>query len=174
MYDFYSELKELTKSPTAQNYLALRQKLISCDSYDPYSYVFEQVWEHMRRARFVQAVDLLTEKMPNLVLSPRAHQCLSYAFHELNDETREVEESCFSLACLRGIENTGHGTKESPYQITLITDEHDLLKHFGLTVDAQELIQEDGKTFDVMISFGHPPLYFDITALLSGLHALPE
>jgi hypothetical protein len=168
-----AEPKELLaaflKEPTKESYLRLFEAVTSAPSYNPYSRDLDEATDLMSAKKHREAQEKLEKAMPNLLLSPRAHQFASIAAKGLGDDKKAESERDTAAACLKGILLTGDGSGERPYLVTRVSDEYDLLRHLKKGKKAQSLRQKDGKSYDVMSCADGSEVWFDITAMFGQL-----
>ena len=159
----HKETVQFIQSPNKETYVALREKVIASDDFDPYSREIETAGELFDQQKINEAGDILREAMPNLILSAFAHQFLGLIFHKLGDEEGADMEIIIGDACIEGILATGDGSESAPYLILRTTDEGDILKHFGKEGRLRSLVQKDGKYFDVLQCTDDSEYWFDVT-----------
>ena len=164
----------LITEPSADNYRVLHAAVVGHPDYAPYDDVLEQASELLEGEREQQAVtsvaalEVLKEAMPNLLLSPRAHMLKAYIHRTRGEGEAEEMEIMFASACIRGILATGNGSELRPYLITRVSDEYDVAQALERTLEEQQLIKRNDRSFDVwQTDVG--PLWFDVTDALQTL-----
>ncbi len=163
------DLVEFTMSPDRDSYLALREKVIASEAYQPYSNELETAGEFYEQGQVEEARDVLQNAMPNLLLSPRAHHLLSILFSKLGDEKSAQFEFFFGDACLEGILATGDGSADKPYLVVRTSDEYDVLEHLGKQLSMQGLTADEEKHLDVIKCQDGTQYVFDITEAYNQL-----
>ncbi len=154
---------QFVKTPDRESYFAIRDYIIQCDEYDPYSDEFQTAGELYEQGQLEEAQDALRKTMPNLMLSPRAHNMLGFLHHKLgNDEAAQLE-LVIEDACLTGIRTSGEGTRDAPFIVTRTSDEHDLIHHMGKQLKLQSFNSQDESHFDLIECTDGSEYWFDIT-----------
>jgi len=168
-----AEPKELfeafLKEPTKESYLRVFEAVASAPSYNPYSRDLDEATDLMKDKKHKEAQEKLEKAMPNLLLSPRAHQFASIAAKGLGDDKKAESERDAAAACLKGILLTGDGSADRPYLVTRVSDEYDLLRHLKKGKKAQSLRNKDGKSYDVIDCADGSQVWFDITVVFGRL-----
>lgn len=157
------------KSPDRDSWLAVREGIVTSGAYNPYSDEMALAGDLMMAGRHAAAVEKLTAAMPNLLLSPSAHQMLAVSYEELRDEASAAAERKAAQACLTGLLATGAGSQDSPWQVSRPSDEYDVLAHLEKRMQQQELRNDQGRSFDLMECEDGTQLWFDITTPFAAL-----
>jgi hypothetical protein len=157
-------LIQYMENPSKESYLRLRRMLLDNNDYNPYSADLYKISELIQRNMFQQALNKIIQSMINLMLSPRAHMFASIAYMKLGQERECQKAKNLYKACLSGILSTGDGSKEKPYLVTSVSDEHDVLSAMEKEFVSQSVTKEQkGKRYDVFELTDGTRLYFDIT-----------
>lgn len=156
-------LLALSENPTRENYLDLYRAVVSRPEYDPYSTELNQVIELLQAERASQAGEVLSQAMPNLILSPRAHHIASQVYEKMGDAQAAAAEKALVSVCLRGIMASGEGTPESPYVVARVSDERDLAAYLDHKVEGSSLHARDDRFLDALHLADGEQLWFDIT-----------
>jgi len=157
------------QSPDAYNYRQLFTAITESESYDPHSDPLEEVGKLHSEGKTEEALEMLSEAFPNLLLSPTAHQIAGFLHHKLGNEDGANMEMMISRACLEGILASGDGTQESPFEVLRVSDEYDLLQFLEKEMESQSLTEVDGRHFDVMQCKDGSEYWFDISASMNKL-----
>jgi hypothetical protein len=162
--DFMTLTMEFMKKPTREYYLALQKSIITDENFSTNTKIIGDALELYEQEKYDEAQKKLKETTPSLFLSPRAN-VLSAKIAEKQGDKKGAEFSFnFANKCLQGILSTGDGSEKSPYIVTLVEDEYDLLRmHFDKEVDTQFFRQEKGKAYDIIKCTDGTTLWFDIT-----------
>ncbi|MDF1751374.1 MAG: DUF4919 domain-containing protein [Verrucomicrobiales bacterium] len=154
------------KNPTLDNFRSLRTAFISDKQFDPYSDELDGVGRLVHEARYEEAVNLIRKHLlPGYLLSPSAHMNLSIALGKLGkDDDAKVEKKIAGLL-LSGIEMTGDGTPQAPFQVTRISDEYDYLAAYQLGFRQQSLEELNQRRLDRLELDNGKAVYFDVTDL---------
>ena len=86
------------------------------------------------------------------------------AAEQAGDAERGAFERDFAQACLRGILASGDGSRASPYRVTHVADEYDVLEAKGKDFAEQRQISGDDGVFDLITCGDGTQLWFDVTA----------
>ncbi|MCH5372941.1 MAG: DUF4919 domain-containing protein, partial [Planctomycetes bacterium] len=130
---------EFIRNPSPASYLKLRRWFIATDAYDPYNDDLLDIAQMVHEGRYDEAASALDRSMPNLQLSPRAHQLAAVAAEHAGDTSRAHAERLAASACVEGIISTGDGTRQRPYLVTRTSDEYDILGALGKQLRLQTL-----------------------------------
>lgn len=146
--------------PTKENFLELRNEVINHEDYNPYSNDWNQLTDLLDAERFEEAIEFNTV---NLLLSPRAHLYKQYALEKLGNQQHAGIEGMIAHYLMDGIEMTGNGSIESPYLVTSVTDERDMLMRWDEEFASQALTHSNNQSFDIITTASGKEYYFDIT-----------
>ncbi|RLJ23538.1 uncharacterized protein DUF4919 [Chryseobacterium sp. 7] len=156
----YEKVFEFLTDPTKETFLKCRELVISNPEYDPYSEDLESIQDLLNEGKFEEVIRY---NNVNILLSPRAHIYKYFAYKELGDEKGRNIEMTIAQIIFECLEKTGDGTKDSPYIITRISDERDLVRHHLDKQDvSQKLVRDEDKIMDVLTLDDGTHLYFDI------------
>ena len=156
----YEKVFEFLTDPTKETFLKCRELVINDPEYDPYSEDIENIQDLLNEGKFEEVVQYVNV---NILLSPRAHIYKYFAYKELGDEKGKNIEMTIAQIIFECLEKTGAGTKESPYIITRISDERDLVRHHLNKQDvSQNLVKDGDKIMDALTLDDGTQLYFDI------------
>ncbi|MFS4430764.1 DUF4919 domain-containing protein [Chryseobacterium sp. S90] len=156
----YEKVFEFLTDPTKETFLKCRELVINDPEYDPYSEDIENIQNLLNEGKFEEVIQYVNV---NILLSPRAHIYKYFAYKELGDEKGRNIEMTIAQIIFECLEKTGDGTKESPYIITRISDERDLVRHHLNKQDvSQNLVKDGDKIMDILTLDDGTQLYFDI------------
>lgn len=156
----YEKVFEFLTDPTKETFLKCRELVINDPEYDPYSEDIENIQNLLNEGKFEEVIQYVNV---NILLSPRAHIYKYFAYKELGDEKGRNIEMTIAQIIFECLEKTGDGTKESPYIITRISDERDLVRHHLNKQDvSQNLVKDGDKIMDALTLDDGTQLYFDI------------
>lgn len=163
-------LLQYLRDSNLENFLVLRESLLSFKGYDPYSTELDGIRSTLDKGDFEEAAQMLQDALfPNYFLSPGAHLQLGYVFEELGKPDESEFERMIGFQCFRGIELTGNGSLPKPYLVTRISDEYDVLMLKGLEFKNQKLMEQNDKKIDVVNTKDGQVLYFDVTQVIEML-----
>jgi len=176
------------EKPTKENYLLVLDTLCRHPAYDPYSNELEEVAHLLAERRYQEAKAKLNAAMPNLLLSPRAHNYYRVIAEALGDAQEAQRRDQIAQKCLQGIQATGQVMVEAtggesrqdqppiaPFQVARVSDEYDLLRALGkrARVHSHSLRRIEGRWYDVLRCSDETGqmfyLWFDVTRLMSAL-----
>lgn len=152
-------IKFITET-TKENFISIQNTVISNAEYHPYSDDLSTMENMLDTSKFEDVGDFYTV---NILLSPRAHLYKNYAYEKLNKENEANSELILAQKIMEGLSLTGDGSKQSPYLVTRISDEKDLLSYFQEQFANQKLINDNGRYFDCITCQSGKDIYFDIT-----------
>lgn len=145
---------------TKDKFLASQAIVFSHEDYNPYSDDLNQMEDLLEEGKYEAVVDYSSV---NILLSSKARMYKNYALTKIGDENGAKAELIFSHKILEGIELTGDGTSEAPFQITRISDEFDFLFYLDENYASQTLTTLNNKFFDVITTHSGKKIHFDIT-----------
>lgn len=156
----YEKVFEFLADPTKETFLKCRELVITDPEYDPYSEDIENMQNLLNEGKFDEVIQYVNV---NILLSPRAHIYKYFAYKELGEDKGRSIEMTIAQLIFECLERTGDGTKDSPYIITRISDERDLIRHhFNKQDVSQSLVRDGNKIMDVLTLDDGSQLYFNI------------
>lgn len=163
---FFTFLKE----PTQQNFLAIRQVVLTHPSFDPSSEALESAATKLEAQDWQGFIDDGRALVPGFLLSPRFHLMRSYALKQIGDTESSEMEAAMCMLCFEGIRGTGDGSVENPWLVLRTLDEYDVLEQLGKTPSQQRLLKKNDRTLDRMECEDGGVLWFDITDTFNKLN----
>lgn len=154
------DLFKFINDTTKENFISIQNAVISNSEYHPYSNDLSTVESMLDADKFEDVGDFYNI---NILLSPRAHLYKNYAFEKLNKENEAKSELILAQKIMEGLSLTGDGSKQSPYLVTRISDEKDMLSYFQEQFASQSLINDNSRYFDCITCQSGKDIYFDIT-----------
>ncbi|WP_196887442.1 DUF4919 domain-containing protein [Aureivirga sp. CE67] len=155
--------------PTNENFLIVQEEVFNHPNYDPYSDDLNKMEKLLKEKKYDQVVKNINT---NILLSPKAHFYLAFAFKKLGDENAENAETYIFQTIVESIKKTGDGTKENPYRVTRISDERDLIQYLKDDFSRQTLIEEENNVYDLISCDSGKQIYFDVTRPYARLEQL--
>lgn len=156
----YEKVFEFLADPTKETFLKCREVVINDPEYDPYSEDIENMQDLLNEGKFEEVIQYINV---NILLSPRAHIYKYFAYKELGEDKGRSIEMTIAQLIFECLEKTGDGTRDSPYIITRISDERDLIRHhFNKQDVSQSLVRDGNKIMDALTLDDGSQLYFDI------------
>ncbi len=163
----YEKIFEFLTDPTKETFLKCRELVISNPEYDPYSQDSENMQNLLNNGKFEDVIQYVNI---NILLSPSAHIYKYFAYKELGNEKARNVEMMIVQTLFECLEKTGDGTRKSPYIVTRISDERDLIRHhFNKQEVSQWLIRDEDKIIDVLKLVDGTEVCFDIKTLYQRL-----
>lgn len=164
--DMQDELRTFLEAPTAGNYRVVRELLLDEWSEHCSSTALLELAELAAAGQFAAVLEQVETLQPHWALSPRVHFLAAVAAEELEDpELAELEKFVFQ-ACLEGILATGDGSADSPYLITYLSDEYDVLAALGLSPRSQSLVERGDMLCDVVKCDEGEQVWFELSGLI--------
>ncbi len=157
------EFSEFLENPSDQTFRNLRDLVIQSPDYDFHSNAIEDVHILVDIEEYERARDELMGLMPGWLLSPRAHELIALVSEELNDEEGAQRERYMAQACYRGLLQSGSGSERSPYLVTHVADEYDLLGMLKKEFESQRQAVTENGLFDVITCTDGTELWFDLS-----------
>lgn len=156
----YEKVFEFLADPTKETFLKCRELVINDPEYDPYSEDIENMQDLLNEGKFEEVIQYVNV---NILLSPRAHIYKYFAYKELGEDKGRSIEMTIAQLIFECLEKTGDGTRDSPYIITRISDERDLIRHhFNKQDVSQSMVRDGNKIMDALTLDDGSQLYFDI------------
>lgn len=134
--------------PTGERLDALRSDITAASNYDCLIDLNTVTRTALAEHDPQRAIQDLMGLMPAVFLSPTAHALLAQAYTQLSDERGASRERALAKASLDSILGTGDGSAARPWSVLLVQDEYDVLAERGLVSRRQELLRQDGRSFD--------------------------
>ena len=176
------------EKPTGENYLKVLDALCRHPAYDPYSADLDEVAQLLEKRRYEEAKATLDKAMPNLLLSPRAHNYYRVIAEAMGDGQEAQRRDQIAQKCLQGIQATGRGLVEAasgepkpdqlptrPFQVARVSDQYDLVRSLGKRprVHSQSLRRIEDRWYDVLRCSDETGrvfhVWFDVTRPLAAL-----
>lgn len=156
---------EFIENPTGELYVAAVDELARSTGYHPYGNPVERILELVADEDFEAA----REAMATLRLSPDGHMLAAFVARELADQKLFEAEQRLSAACIKGILDTGDGTKDRPYVVSVVSDENISLRVLEKEMTSQQLDRDGDRFLDVIETTDEEQLYFDISVPFANL-----
>lgn len=155
--------------PTPENYLAVRQAVISHPDYNPYGDALRDLRDAYEANEYARVHELFGTHIATLLLSGEAHFIVALAHDKLGRDDLCKMEKFLAFRCVSGILGSGDGSRERPYLVTSTADEYDALNALSKQPRGQSLHrEEDGRALDRQQVDGGD-VWFDVTAPLAAL-----
>lgn len=161
--------------PSIGEFLQLRAFLANSEVFNPYTSHLKRCNEALACEDWSRVERLVLEDMPNLILSPRAHQLLSRAAAARGDISGAGLRMQFAATLHGLLMETGDGSSKRPWLCLREEDEADIMGGLGLipvgykAVGGEErylehLVLEDGRSFfmDMTVPFTHVNRLFSV------------
>ncbi|UCH84304.1 MAG: DUF4919 domain-containing protein, partial [Candidatus Latescibacterota bacterium] len=154
---------EFVENPTGAHYRTILDNLAATPEYRPYAGYIEQIQGLLDSEDYEKAYEACQRSKATLLLSPELHMLAGYAAREMGDDELFNLERVITSACVRGILDTGDGTKDEPYVVSVTGDEYFILEVLKKTFESQELVEDGDRYMDLIKTTDGTEIYFDIT-----------
>jgi hypothetical protein len=154
---------DFVENPTGDAYRALLDKLAAGPDYRPYAGYLQQIQGLLDSKEFEKAYEACKRSSGTLLLSPELHMLAGYAAREIGDDDLFNIERAITSACIRGILDTGDGTWEKPYVVSVTGDEHFMLEVLKRKYESQEMVRDGERYMDLIRTTEGDEIYFDVT-----------
>jgi len=161
--DMRRDFVKFLASPDRHSYLCIRGLVVASGQYNPYSDEPEKVDQLLQDGQLEEARSTISEALPNLLLSPRAHLVLAVIAEKTGDKEAAQAERLIARICAEGILASGSGSRAEPYPVVRTSDEYDVLSYLGKELKLQELVHDGGRHLDVMRCEDGSEIWFDVT-----------
>ena len=159
MKSFY----EFVENPTGANYRKILDQLAAGPEYRPYARHIEQIHSLLDAGEYEKAFEACRRSTGTLLLSPEVHMLAGHAARKLGEEGLFKLERVITSACIRGILDTGDGSKEDPYVVSVTGDEYFVLEVLKKQSASQALVKNDERYLDLITTTEGEEIYFDVT-----------
>jgi hypothetical protein len=157
---------EFLDNPTLDCWLALRNRLVSRADFAPHSPEWRQLEDAFAAGCFAQVLAIGEQLSGRGCLSPRYHFLVGVAAEETGDVARAGWEKWCTQLCLSALFQSGSGAPDDPFLCTYPWDSYDILRALGRTPRGQQLVQHNGRWYDVLAADDEQEYWFDVTELL--------
>jgi hypothetical protein len=155
--------------PTPENYLAVRQAVVTHPDYHPYGDALRDLRAAYEAGQFARVPELFVAHIATLLLSGEAHFIAALAQDKLGHDDLSQMEKFLAFRCVSGILGSGDGSRDRPYLVTGTADEYDALNALSKESRGQSLHREDdGRALDRQQVDGGD-VWFDVTAPLAAM-----
>lgn len=151
----YFQLVDSLKAERKISYFRLRMAYTKTSYYNPYSTkesdVYKRVEELFLNRNINEAIKILYNLLDSNYVSIKAHMYCSFLYAEKGDSVRSNYHSNIYNKLLESILDSGDGKGyESAYWVISTKEEYDLINVFRLSFNEQNLIENDGHSFDLL------------------------
>lgn len=158
------------ESTNQLSYEAVRIALVANAAYDPYSKNLVHAAQLMQAEEYDEARNLIVAAMPNLLLSPRSHQMLSFVAEQTGDLGAQNMEAIIASKLCEGMLATGDGTPTGARLVSRLSDEYDLLRFLGKNFVEQTLHENGPGRLDCLKCSDGTAFWFDVTEQMLHLN----
>lgn len=160
--------QEFFEAPTAERFLELQQYAI--EAADGYDFAASKLLALEAQLNTTSPSTLLEElkSLPEIFqICPRYHY-VEARIRESLGEVKQMQDSIGKLrACLRAIVETGEGSQESPFVITFVSDQDDVVRSLGEQVRCTTFLQAKDHSCDVVTAHSGVEFWFDVTPIVA-------
>ena len=158
-------IQDFFRSPSADRYLFGQSAIFESGNYDPAARQVVSLESRISAGHHPVFAEL-KQFSEAFQLCPRFHYVHARIYERMDDADSLRTAVQRMQLCLRAISETGDGTKNSPYQITYLTDADDVVRAFGETVRSQQLVASPDGYRDVLTAHSGEEFWFDVEMLL--------
>jgi len=162
------------EAPDRHRYLLVREQILEHPSYHPYSDDLRLLESAFEQKDYAQVLKIGAEIESVWQLSPRFHYLVGVAALESGHYLKAEEARKLSHACIAGLMETGDGSSRSPFLVTYLIDEYDIVAHQDVEIRQQQFIECDGRRVDVLRDIEGREHWFDVTDLMAVSHSQPR
>lgn len=159
-------LAEFLSAPSGNSFLRLRAEVMAQPDFDIGADDLDELEALVAAGDYHAVPDKMASMMPSWLLSPRAHLLCAHAARHQDDSDRFERERALAQACLIGLTDSGDGSSGSPFRVTHVDDEYDLLEFLGRRLVSHRLQTRDDGVFDLIKCDDGSELWFDVTGVL--------
>ncbi len=167
MIDHYQAFLE---APSRDGFLKLQEEVQTDADFCPAGSFVDQLADLCQCGCYEQMFEQ-TELMPfGWIASPSAHLYASIAAQQMGCADDAELERFVTESLLQGLLETGDGSADDPYQVTYLSDRHDLLSYFSANVEKQHLVRSPAGMLDVVTTTTGDQLCFLLGDLVASSH----
>jgi hypothetical protein len=160
----------LLTQPSAETYGALLRAVTEEAGFNLHADDLDELWQQFETGDFAGVKARLHQVMALWMHNPEIH-VLAYAVAKrLGDAHTAEMEGHFAACCYHGMQASGDGSFERPYQVARVPDEYALLRHLKKTWTRQGMQERDGRVIDAFVCTDGAVLHFELpdADLLTG------
>lgn len=161
---------ELLSRPSGESYGALLRAVIREPGFNLYANELKELWQQFGTGDFAGVKARAREVMTLWIHNPEIHVLVHAVAKRLGDTDKAEMEGYFAECCYRGLQETGDGSLERPYQVARVPDEYALLRHLEKTWTRQGMQERDDRAIDAFVCTDGTVLHFQLpdADLLTG------
>jgi hypothetical protein len=168
-FELHARFQSYVRDPSPEAFAEIRELLVASRYYQPYTTDLLEAGKLLKAQKNAEALACLRKAMPNYLLSARAHTMLAVAANRLGRMKLSADEALASRRCLEGIMQSGDGTREKPYRVLSMADEHDVLRALGKRGGTQEHVTVGKRHLDIHTFPDGSEVAFDVTPCMERL-----
>lgn len=158
-------IESYLRTPDDANRRRVRDVLASRGNYDPEVSVERAAAPYLSTGSYAEVVQHLLDLMPGAMLSPVAHRLLADAYAQLGDAAAARHQTTLADLSMAALLASGNGSSTRPWAVLRVSDEHDVVAHFGRTSVHRRYEERDGRLLDVHVADDHSLVWFDVSLL---------
>lgn len=161
---------ELLTQPSAETYSALLRAVTEEPDFNLHADHLNELWKLFETGDFAAVRDQLATVMRLWVHNPEAHVLSHAVAKRLGDQQSAEIEGRFAQCCYYGMQASGDGSFERPYQVARVPDEYALLRHLSKSWTGHSTVHRDGLVIDAFPCPDGTTLHFQLpnADLLTG------
>jgi hypothetical protein len=149
-------------TPDPTTYGALRAAVLTMGAFVA-DVAPDELAQVLRTQEPEAAVQTLEALLPGALLSPSVHGALALALHRCGRGSDAARQRALHENSLAAILATGSGTREQPWQVLRVSDEHDVLHHLRRRPRGQQLVRDGAADLDRLECAGGD-VWFEVVA----------
>ncbi|MCI0713287.1 MAG: DUF4919 domain-containing protein [Chloroflexi bacterium] len=184
MPDYLELARQAQENPSGADFIALREAYVASGDYRPTSHYSsgKLIGTTNGLDSFESVVEFCTTMLDQNPMDLEVRLLLEYTYEQLNNTENARRQHDFIRGMIEAIYTSGDGKSfESALKVVAVAEEYTLLSLNGLKLKFQQLIEHDGRRFDVLTCTRRNDedgpeiiLYFDITDPFSYLQNMLE
>ena len=184
MSDYLELARKAQENPSDADFVALREAYVDSEHYRPTSHYSsgKLIGTTNGLDSFESVVEFCTHVLDQNPMDLEVRLLLEYTYEQLNDAENVQRQHDFVMGMIGAIYASGDGKSfESALKVVAVAEEYTLLSLSRLQVKFQQLIEHNGRRFDVLTCVRRNDednsdirLYFDITDPFSYLQNMSE
>jgi hypothetical protein len=159
-------LQAFVEQPSKTTFLAARDAVLRMSPARIAVWQIAELDRLLEQDDYQSLLDQLDLLPPSKVLSPRIHFLAAEAADVLGNAADTELERCLFVITLQGLLATGDGTKANPYIVCHTSDEYDILDALGREPSRQVIVENAGRTYDVLRCTDGREIWFDLTEVI--------
>jgi len=158
-------LFELIRGNTREAYAELLRSVIEQPDFQVVSDDLRLLWQRYETGDLDGVKAQLPGLMRHWIHNPEIHIISSAVARRTGDLQGEELERLLAHGCFAGMQASGDGSLERPYQVARVYDEYSLLRFLQKKLRRQRLLRPDGRVVDELVCDDNTTMYFELPKL---------